>query len=117
MASVAVVGFALLWTVSDPAAATAGLFLAGVGIALLYPVTLAEALAAWSANPARCALASGIAIGAAPLLLGALADLAGLRAALLLVPTLLGTIAARSTVRLATTRVAIARDASERSLP
>lgn len=67
---VAAAGFALLWAVGDPAIAAAGLFLAGLGIALLYPVTLAEALAAWPANPshaaARCALASGLAIGAAP---------------------------------------------------
>jgi MFS family permease len=107
---VAVAGFALLWAVSDPFVAAAGLFLAGLGIALLYPVSLAEALAAWPANPtraaARCALASGVAIGAAPLLLGALADLVGLRAALLLVPALLGAIVVRSAARLATARVA-----------
>jgi hypothetical protein len=106
VAGVALAGFALLWAVSDPAVAAAGLFLAGLGIALLYPVSLAEALAAWPANPtraaARCALASGIAIGAAPLLLGALADLAGLRVALLLVPVLLGAIMTRCGVRLAT---------------
>jgi hypothetical protein len=110
VAGVAVTGFALLWAVGDPAVAAAGLFLAGLGIALLYPVALAEALAAWPANPtraaARCALASGIAIGAAPLLLGALADRVGLRAALLLVPALLGAIMARCATRLAAARVA-----------
>jgi hypothetical protein len=120
VASVATAGFALLWAVKDPTVAAGGLFLAGLGIALLYPVSLAEALAAWPANPsraaARCALASGIAIGAAPLLLGALADLAGLRAALLLVPALLGTIVARCTARLARARVT-GRDTSERSMP
>lgn len=121
VAGVAVAGFAMLWAVSDPAVAAAGLFLAGLGIALLYPVTLAEALAAWPTNPtraaARCALASGLAIGAAPLLLGALADLAGLRAALLLVPALLGALVARCATRLATARVAAAREASRRSVP
>jgi fucose permease len=98
-------GFALLWTVDRAPAAAAGLLLAGLGVALLYPVALAEAMAAWPGDPdraaARCALASGLAIGAAPLLLGALADAVGLRAAFLLTPLLLLAVVVRNAGRLA----------------
>jgi MFS family permease len=98
-------GFALLWTVDQALVSAAGLLLAGLGVAMLYPVALAEALAAWPADPdraaARCALASGLAIGAAPLLLGALADAVGLRTAFLLAPLLLLAVLARSANRLA----------------
>jgi fucose permease len=104
-ASLAGAGFALLWTVDRAPAAAAGLLLAGLGVALLYPVALAEAMAAWPGDPdraaARCALASGLAIGAAPLLLGALADAVGLRAAFLLAPLLLLAVVARNAGRLA----------------
>ncbi|HEX6234443.1 MAG TPA: MFS transporter [Jiangellaceae bacterium] len=89
----AAAGFALFWAAPIPAVAFGGLMLSGLGVALLYPVALAEALAAWPAEPARaasrCALASGLAIGAAPLLLGTLADQIGLRTAVLLTPTLI----------------------------
>jgi fucose permease len=104
-AAVAGAGFALLWTVDQAPTAAAGLLLAGLGVALLYPVALAEALAAWPGDPdraaARCALASGLAIGLAPLLLGALADAVGLRAAFLLTPLLLLAVLTRCAGRLA----------------
>jgi fucose permease len=104
----AAAGFALLWAVDQPVVASAGLLLAGLGISLLYPVTLAEALAAWPGAPdraaARCALASGLAIGAAPLLLGALADALGLRVAILLTPALLAAFLTRCAARLAAER-------------
>jgi fucose permease len=104
-AAVAAAGFAVFWTVDHALVSAAGLLLAGLGVALLYPVALADALAAWPADPdraaARCALASGVAIGGAPLLLGALADAVGLRAAFLLAPALLLAVLARSTTRLA----------------
>jgi fucose permease len=104
-AALAVAGFALLWAVDQALVSAAGLLLAGLGVAMLYPVALAEALAAWPADPdraaARCALASGLAIGGAPLLLGALADAAGLRTAFLLTPLLLLAVLARSAGRLA----------------
>ncbi|MFC5748968.1 MFS transporter [Actinomadura rugatobispora] len=91
--AVAAAGFAVFWTVPAPAAALAGLLVTGLGVALLYPLILAQALEAWPGQPvraaARCALASGVAIGTGPPLLGALADLAGLRAAALLAPALL----------------------------
>ncbi|MFC6885549.1 MULTISPECIES: MFS transporter [Actinomadura] len=91
-ASLALAGFAAFWA-APPAPAVAGLGAVGLGVALLYPVVLAEALAAWPERPARaaarCALASGTAVGVPPLALGALADLAGLRAAYLIAPFLL----------------------------
>lgn len=87
-----VAGFAVLWTAPAPVA-VAGLLVTGLGVALLYPVLLARALAAWPERPvraaARCALASGVAIGAAPLALGTLADLTTLRAAVFVAPALL----------------------------
>jgi fucose permease len=105
-ATLAGAGFALLWTVDQALVSAAGLLLAGLGVAMLYPVALAEAMAAWPADPdraaARCALASGLAIGAAPLLLGALADAVGLRAAFLLTPLLLLAVLARCANRLVT---------------
>lgn len=91
-ALVGVAGFAVLWTSPAPLA-VAGLLVAGLGVALLYPVILGQALAAWPAQPvraaARCALASGVAIGLAPLALGTLADLTTLRAAVFVAPALL----------------------------
>ena len=105
-AALAGAGFAVLWTVDQALAAAAGLLLTGLGVALLYPVALAEALAAWPGDPdraaARCALASGLAIGAAPLLLGALADAVGLHAAFLLTPLLLLAVLTRNASRLTT---------------
>jgi predicted MFS family arabinose efflux permease len=92
-AVVAMLGFALFWTAAVPVLAVAGLVMTGLGVALLYPVALAEALASWPSRPiraaGRCALASGLAVGSAPVLLGALADTAGLRAAFWLAPALL----------------------------
>ncbi|WP_165950530.1 MFS transporter, partial [Actinomadura sp. GC306] len=91
-AAVGVAGFAVLWAAPAPVA-VAGLLVTGLGVALLYPVILARSLAAWPAQPvraaARCALASGVAIGLAPLALGTLADLTTLRAAVFVAPALL----------------------------
>jgi fucose permease len=87
------VGVLLFWASPGAVPAVAGLVLAGLGIALLYPVALSEALASWPSNPvraaARCALASGLAIGTAPLLLASLADITGLHTAFLIAPALL----------------------------
>jgi hypothetical protein len=73
--------------------AVAGLLIAGMGIALLYPLSLSRVVAAWPQSPdrasARAALASGLAIGIAPLLLARLADSFGLGTAYLIVPILL----------------------------
>jgi MFS family permease len=92
-AVVALVGFTLFWTAPALGLAAVGLVVMGAGVALLYPLSLARVVAAWPDRPdgaaARAALASGLAIGASPLVLAALADLVGLRRAYLLVPCIL----------------------------
>jgi MFS family permease len=96
----AAVGFAVFWAVPTLALAGAGLLVAGLGLALLYPATVSRAVAAWPHAPdraaARAALASGLAIGGAPYLLARLADTTGLRPAYLLVPLLLLGLAAHA---------------------
>ncbi|WP_412516320.1 MFS transporter [Actinomadura madurae] len=102
-ALVGIGGFAILWTSPAPVA-VAGLLVTGLGVALLYPVILGQALAAWESQPvraaARCALASGVAIGVAPLALGTLADLTTLRAAVFVAPVLLVVLLVRCAWRL-----------------
>jgi fucose permease len=70
-----------------------GLFLTGLGIANLYPITLSLALGLAPGRSdtasARATLAVGTAIMLAPLALGALADALGLQAAHAVVPALL----------------------------
>ncbi|MFI0373383.1 MFS transporter [Actinomadura sp. 1N219] len=104
-ALIGVTGFTVLWTAPAPFA-VAGLLVVGLGVALLYPVILGQALAAWPSQPvraaARCALASGVAIGVAPLVLGTLADLTTLRAAVLVAPFLLFVLLIRCGWRLRT---------------
>ena len=91
--AVALVGFALFWATPWLATSALGLLVAGAGVALLYPVSVARLVAAWPDRQdlaaARGALASGMAIGIAPLVLARLADEAGLRTAYLVVPALL----------------------------
>lgn len=74
-------GVGVAWVSTLPIISGAGLFAAGVGVAVLYPVGIAAALAAaphqLAAAGARLTLASGIAILVAPLALGAIADLTG----------------------------------------
>ncbi|SNR48613.1 MFS transporter [Actinomadura mexicana] len=104
-AAVGIGGFVVLWASPAPVA-VAGLVVTGLGVALLYPVILGQALAARPSEPvraaARCALASGVAIGVAPLALGTLADLTTLRAAVLVAPVLLLVLLARCGRRLRT---------------
>jgi fucose permease len=89
----AATGFLLFWLVDAPAAALIGLFVTGVGIALLYPLTLTLAIDAaegrTDAATARAAFAAGIAIAVAPFVLGAVADTAGLVGAFAVVPALM----------------------------
>jgi fucose permease len=96
----ALLGFALFWSGTAPALAVTGLLVTGLGIALLYPITIARAIASRPASPdkaaARCALASGLAIGGAPLLLAQLAQHLELHVAYLLAPALLMAILLRS---------------------
>lgn len=90
---VAFAGFLMFWLAHVSYVAGAGLGVAGVGVALLYPAAVTRAITACPGEQdraaARCALASGLAIGGAPLILAQLADTTGLRAAYLIVPGLL----------------------------
>jgi MFS transporter len=90
---VAFAGFLMFWLAHVSYVAGAGLGVAGAGVALLYPAAVTRAIAACPGEQdraaARCALASGLAIGGAPLILAQLADTTGLRAAYLIVPGLL----------------------------
>jgi hypothetical protein len=103
--AVAGAGFALFWITRAPYAAAVGLLVTGAGVALLYPATVTRAIAARPGAPdvaaARCAIASGLAIGGAPLLLARVADTTGLRIAYLLVPILLAALIAHVSWRVA----------------
>jgi MFS family permease len=91
--AVSAVGFFVYWLAPVPLVAVLGLFGAGFGVANLYPLTAALALGAASGQSneagARLSFASGTAILAAPLLLGALADAIAIRLAYTIVPILL----------------------------
>jgi MFS family permease len=75
------IGASLAWLSTAPLLSGVGLFLAGLGIATLYPIGVAAAIAAAPGQLAvagtRLTLASGLAILVAPLALGTVADLAG----------------------------------------
>jgi predicted MFS family arabinose efflux permease len=98
---VAVAGFAAFWAGPDLFLAGLGLVVLGGGVALLYPVTVASVVSAWPSRPdaaaGRAALASALAVGAAPLALATVAEVVGLRPAYLLVPVLLGLLVGRAT--------------------
>jgi fucose permease len=70
-----------------------GLFVVGVGLSLLYPLTFALAVESargrTEAASARSVFAAGAAVAAGPFALGALADQAGLDVAFVIVPVLL----------------------------
>ena len=78
-------GFMLHWQGESLPVVATGLVLAGLGVANLYPMTLALAVGAAPGQveraAARSTLASGTAALAAPLVLGRLADLLGIGAA------------------------------------
>ena len=89
---VTVVGFLLYWSAGTPTLAIVGLGVLGLGVALLYPLTLGFAIGAAGERgdtaSARFMLAAGLAIASMPVLLGALADEVGLHMAHLMVPGL-----------------------------
>jgi MFS family permease len=89
---VTALGFLLYWAAGRPGLAVMGLFVLGLGVALLYPLTLGFAIDAAGERgdtaSARFMLAAGLAIASMPVLLGALADEVGLRLAHLMVPGL-----------------------------
>jgi len=95
---VSAVGFVALWPATTAAQAVAGLALIGVGIGNLFPMGMSLAV---STAPERAVLAAGRAVTAtsfavllAPLTVGAVADAASLKTALLLVPVMLALAAA-----------------------
>ncbi len=92
------VGFAAFWLSTATVAALAGLVLAGLGIALHFPLGAARAVAASGGRPdlaaGRVSWAAGVASGVAPFGLGAAADHVGTHTAFLLVPALLAAAAA-----------------------
>ena len=95
--AVTAAGFLLFWLAGMPILAIAGLFLCGLGVANLYPLSLALTLAAASGNDdtanARTQLLGGVLVVAAPYLLGSLADHLGLHAAFTTELVLIGTCA------------------------
>jgi MFS family permease len=92
--AVTAAGFLPFWLAGLPIPAIAGLFLCGVGVANLYPLSLALTLDAASGNDdtanARTQLLGGMLVIAAPYLLGSLADHLGLHAAFTIEPVLIG---------------------------
>lgn len=83
----------MFWLSGGAVSAISGLFIAGLGVANLFPLSLALTLAAGprqtdTAN-ARTQLLGGLLVVSAPFLLGALADRIGLRAAFIVVPALI----------------------------
>ncbi|MHB8296282.1 MAG: MFS transporter [Acidimicrobiales bacterium] len=91
-------GFVLFWLCASPVPALAGLLVAGIGVANLFPLSLALTLAAVpeQADAANGAaqLLGGLVVVIAPLALGALADQVGLRTAFATEPFLIAVSAA-----------------------
>jgi fucose permease len=79
---VASLGFIIYWTTNIVPVGLAGLFITGLGVAGLYPLLLSLAIGVSDNNTvqasSRATLASGTAILALPLVLGRLADMAGI---------------------------------------
>jgi len=92
--AVTIAGFLLFWLAAVPVLAITGLFVCGLGVANLYPLSLALALAAARGNEdtanARIQLLGGVLVIVAPYLLGSLADRLGLHAAFTIEPVLIG---------------------------
>lgn len=88
------VGFAAYWLAPVAAGAIGGLFLIGLGISLLFPITISFAMGAAGAAASdrastRAMLAPGLAVLLTPPLLGSLADAAGLWFAQAMMPAFL----------------------------
>jgi MFS family permease len=84
------VGFAVLWFAATLPFAIVGLFVAGLGLATLFPLVIDRGLLLSEGKPdlamARASLVLGLAIGGAPFLLGALGSVVSVSTAMLLVP-------------------------------
>jgi MFS family permease len=88
------IGTGLAWVSTTDVLSALALFIAGLGVSVLYPLGAAAALAAAPAQAAvagnRLTLASGLAILVAPVVLGTVADATGIVAAWGLVLGLVG---------------------------
>ncbi|MEZ5115930.1 MAG: hypothetical protein R2737_06650 [Candidatus Nanopelagicales bacterium] len=86
-------GFALTWVVPAAVPMVAGLFVAGLGVGLHFPLGITRAIRASGGRSDRASglgsVGAGIATGGAPFVLGALADGVGVHLAFLVVPALL----------------------------
>jgi MFS family permease len=87
---VTIVGFGAFWASTNPVVAFGGLFIAGLGISLQYPLAITRTVGYSDGRPdlatAYAALGGGFAVGAAPFGLGALADHVGSHTAMTAVP-------------------------------
>ena len=92
-AAVALVGFLVIVGSTAVVPVVAGLFLAGLGISVSFPLLLTMAMGTVPHRPdeasARTFISAGASVATAPLALGVLADRVGLRTAFWLVPALL----------------------------
>jgi len=90
VAATTLAGFTAYWGSANPTVVLVGLFVVGLGVALLFPLTLGFAIGAAGAAADRAStrvmLAPGLAILLNPPLLGAIADGVGLRLAQLTMP-------------------------------
>lgn len=84
-ASLASIGFLTFWLGTSPVINLLGLVLTGIGEANIYPLSLSSALGVASEQSAkataRMAIASGLAVLSAPLVLAMLADHSGIQSA------------------------------------
>ncbi len=90
---VALAGFLVVWITPDVVVAAGGLFLTGLGLALLFPLTSSIALGHGAGRSDRAiaiiSVVIGITMGAAPFALGAVAAAVGVTTGFLIVPALL----------------------------
>lgn len=102
--ALAATGFSVFWLATTPVTAMAGLLCCGLGMSLHFPLSVALSTKNSAGQPAlamsRNAYATALGLGAVPFLVGALADLVGMRAAFLMAPLCLA-VAAIAVVRLA----------------
>ncbi len=91
--AVNLVGFALFWSATVPWLAYLGLFVSGLGMSVQFPLATATAIRAAAGRAdlavSRLAVATTLAAGGAPFLLGLATDLMPVRTAFLLLPILL----------------------------
>ncbi|GIH78521.1 MFS transporter [Planobispora longispora] len=87
-------GWLIFWISANPVLSYLGLVLSGLGVSMHFPLALSRVLAASGGRPDRASAVasvfSGVAVGAGPFLLGALADGFGTHQAFLMVPVLIG---------------------------